>query len=379
MNPNRAGEFIKYTSYATFHPKPLPPDPPLMIDEKMQKLLSEADMSVGRLDGITHFLPDPDLFVAMYVQKEAVLSSQIEGTQASLSDVLQIDVETEKREDVAEVVNYVNAINYGLERLNELPISLRLIREVHKHLLRSGRGSRSTPGEFRVEQNWIGPAGCSVEDATFVPPNVTDMREAISDLEKYFHVEDATPALIKIAFIHAQFETIHPFIDGNGRMGRLLITLWLCQQKILSKPLLYLSYYFKKNRYEYYDNLMRVRKKGDWERWVTFFLEGVSEVSTEATQTAIEIVQLKKSLEKRLSNRKGNNYHQVIDLLFKQPIITNNIIREKLNLSHPTAGKMVDYLMQQGIICDISPERKRNKRYAFIDYISILNRGTELN
>ena len=273
---NRAGYFMNANAgYKSFVPAKLPPDPPIQFDAEMQTLLSLADRKLGRLDGVTQILPNPELFVAMYVKKEAVLSSQIEGTQASFVDVLSAEynqADDQRRDDVSEVVNYVNAMNWGLDKLGEFPLSLRLIRNIHAKLLQNTRGSHRNPGEFRTSQNWIGPAGCTLNTATFVPPTVPDMEVALGDLEKYFYEEDYTPALVKIALIHAQFETIHPFLDGNGRMGRLLITFWLCQQEILTKPLLYLSYYFKKNRTEYYDRLMDVRKKGDWESWIKFFL-----------------------------------------------------------------------------------------------------------
>jgi Fic family protein len=290
LESKRAGMVMNTTrGYSAFIPAKLPPEPPIIIDSEMQKLLSLADRKLGRLDGITQILPNPELFVAMYVKKEAVLSAQIEGTQASLVDVLNTpSSETNDRayNEVIEVVNYVNAMNWGLKELHTLPLSLRLIRNIHKILLEDVRGSNKNPGEFRKTQNWIGPQGCTLETATFIPPTVVEMEKAMSDLENYMYEDDDIPALIKIALIHAQFESIHPFLDGNGRMGRLLITFWLCQQEILSRPLLYLSYYFKQNRMEYYDRLMAVRIKGDWENWIKFFLRGIASVSDEATESA---------------------------------------------------------------------------------------------
>lgn len=273
MIPNRAGFFMQQPAgYKSFVPSPLPPDPPIQIDAEMFQLLSDADRKLGRLDGITEILPNPQLFVNMYVLKEAVLSSQIEGTQASFSDVLG-KVEDENDLDIGEVSNYADAMYYGLERLGSFPMSLRLIREIHAKLLKSGRGSDRSPGEFRSTQNWIGPPGCTLSNAIFIPPAPADMDKSLSDLELYFHDDTVLPVLIKIALIHAQFETIHPFLDGNGRVGRLLITFWLCQQRVLNQPLLYLSYYFKENRTEYYDRLMAVRYEGDWEGWIKFFLK----------------------------------------------------------------------------------------------------------
>lgn len=381
---NRAGHFMNASAgYKSFVPAKLPPDPPIQYDAEMQALLSLADRKLGRLDGVTQILPNPELFVAMYVKKEAVLSSQIEGTQVSFVDVLSAEynqVDDQRHDDVREVVNYVNAMNWGLAKLGELPLSLRLIRNIHAKLLQNTRGSHRNPGEFRTSQNWIGPAGCTLNTATFVPPTVPDMEVALGELEKYFYEEDYTPALIKIAFIHAQFETIHPFLDGNGRMGRLLITFWLCQQEILTKPLLYLSYYFKKNRTEYYDRLMDVRKKGDWENWIKFFLKGVAEVADEATSSASAILKLKEEYTKKLYEKEsGNsNYQKLLDVLFEQPFVKRTDVAELLGVSNPTAGNIIGTFCQTGILVDCNPERSRNKVYAFHKYIEILDKGTEL-
>ncbi len=382
---NRAGYFMNNsTGYKSFVPKKLPPDPPIQFDFEMQTLLSNADRKLGRLDGITQILPNPELFVAMYVQKEAVLSSQIEGTQASFVDVLSAEYnqsDEQRQGDITEVVNYVNAMNWGLAELPNFPLSLRLIRRIHEKLLQHTRGSERNPGEFRTSQNWIGPAGCKLSNATFVPPAVPDMEAALGDLEKYMHQEDEMPALIKIAMIHAQFETIHPFLDGNGRMGRLLITFWLCQQEILTKPLLYLSYYFKKNRTEYYDRLMDVRKKGDWENWIKFFLKGVAEVSEEATTSARAILKLKEDFTNVLYEEEGNNsyYHKLLDVLFEKPFIKRHDVEEMLGVSNPTAGNIIDRFCELGILEDLEPQKSRNKLYAFSTYLDILDEGTELN
>ncbi len=248
----RAGRFISQASgYKAFIPAPLPPDPPLQLDSEMARLMSEADRALGRLDGVTSILPNPDLFVAMYVRHEAVLSSQIEGTQCTLEDVLEMEIDpsgADQPKDIEEVVNYVGAMNYGLERLTTFPLSLRLIREIHRKLLENVRGAQRDPGEFRRTQNWIGPGGCTLATATFVPPPVPEMNEALGALERFMHEDASLPALAQIGLVHAQFETIHPFLDGNGRVGRLLITFLLCQRGILSQPLLYLSHYFKLHR-----------------------------------------------------------------------------------------------------------------------------------
>ena len=375
---------MKGNGFNTFVPNKLPPDPPIQFDAEMQSLLSLADRKLGRLDGITQILPNPDLFVAMYVRKEAVLSSQIEGTQASFADVLSAEynqVEDQRRDDIGEISNYVSAMNWGLERLADFPLSLRLIREIHQKLLQNTRGSHRNPGEFRTSQNWIGPAGCTLKNATFVPPSVPDMEKALGELENYIYEDDQMPALVKIALIHAQFETIHPFLDGNGRMGRLLITFWLCQQEILTKPLLYLSYFFKQNRAEYYDRLMDVRKKGKWEEWIKFFLRGVAETSDESTKSAKEILELQKRCSDILLRKDGNNSHYQILLndLFEKPFIQRNDVMTVLNVSNPTAGAIIDVFCDSKILYDLTPRRSRNKLYAFSEYINILNKGTELS
>lgn len=375
---NRAGYFMKQLSnYQSFVPAKLPPDPEILFDPELLKLLSDADRKLGRLDGITQILPNPELFVAMYVQKEAVLSSQIEGTQASLTDVLDIDTNSEKEMDIKDVVNYVNAMEYGLKRLESFPLCLRLIREIHAQLLSDGRGSNRNPGEFRTTQNWIGPAGCTLSTATFIPPAVPDMTKALSDLENFFYEDDDLPSLIKIALIHAQFESIHPFLDGNGRVGRLLITFWLCAEKILSQPLLYLSYYFKLNRTEYYDRLMAVRKKGDWEGWIKFFLRGIATVSDEATESAKSIISLKENCSKILNSYNNSNYQKLLDTLFINSFVTKNKVAELLDVSYPTASTMVEEFIRLGILHDITRNQQRNKRYVFAQYVEILNRGTE--
>ncbi|MBE6824370.1 MAG: Fic family protein [Ruminococcaceae bacterium] len=380
---DRAGYFMKGNGFNTFVPNKLPPNPPIEFDAEMQNLLSLADRKLGRLDGVTQILPNPDLFVAMYVRKEAVLSSQIEGTQASFADVLSAEynqLEDQRRDDIGEISNYVTAMNWGLQELSQFPLSLRLIRNIHQKLLQNTRGSHKNPGEFRKSQNWIGPAGCTLNNATFVPPSVTDMEKALGELEQYFYEEDQMPALVKIALIHAQFESIHPFLDGNGRMGRLLITFWLCQQEILTKPLLYLSYYFKQNRSEYYDRLMDVRKKGNWEDWIKFFLRGVAEVSDESTESAREILQLQKDCSDILIGKDGNNsyYQKLLNYLFEYPFVRRNDVMDFLKVTNPTAGSIIDVFCDAKILYDLTPDKSRNKLYGFSKYIAILNKGTEL-
>lgn len=377
---NRAGQYVKQLEgYSAYKPNPLPPLPELRIDSEMLMLLSKADRTLGRLDGVTQTLPNPDLFVTMYVKKEALLSSQIEGTQASLIEVLE--AEEAQTEDAREVTNYVRALSHGIERLGEFPLSLRLIREIHAVLLASGRGSQHSPGEFRSSQNWIGTPGCTLMNAAYVPPSVSDMHDALADLERYIHTDDGLPPLMKIALVHAQFETIHPFIDGNGRMGRLLITFWLYQQGILHQPLLYLSYFFKRNRSEYYDRLMAVRFEGDWEGWVKFFLRGIVEISQESIDSAKRIDELRivktKAIES-LGSVTTSNARRLLDQLFLTPTVTRNSVAKALDISAPTAGALVRAFEEEfGILVDVHPERKRNKTYAFQEYLDILEVGTE--
>jgi len=382
MTHNRAGKYVhQLTGYDAFIPTDLPPDPPVNMDAEMIRLLSLADRKLGRLDGVTQILPNPDLFVGMYVQKEAVLSSQIEGTQASFVDVLQVDADTAaKRQDVEEVVNYVKAMKYGMNRLETLPLSLRLLREIHGILLSGVRGSQRNPGDFRTSQNWIGSSGCSLATESFVPPPVAEMTSALGHLENYMYSESDIPHLIRIALIHAQFETIHPFLDGNGRMGRLLIAFWLYQQQILKYPLLYISYYFKKNRTEYYDRLMNIRTKGDWEGWVKFFLEGVAQVADEATQSASEIMKLKEMIMEKIQKETSGKANSVLllDLLFRMPIITINLVKDELKVSYPTAKALTEHFREAKIIRCIDDSILRNKRYIFTEYVAILERGTEV-
>jgi Fic family protein len=293
----RTGRYVKQpTGYRAFIPADLPPKPPLTYDDELTRALSDADRALGRLDGVASVLPNPDLFVSMYVRHEAVLSSQIEGTQSTLEDIVQFEVEgttTDQPKDLEEVINYVSAMNYGLRKLGALPLSKRLLCEIHRKLLQGVRGAERQPGQFRTSQNWIGPPGCMLDRADFVPPPPHEMQAALDNFEKFLHDRGTLPVLIHCAIAHAQFETIHPYLDGNGRIGRLLITLLLCEREILRQPLLYLSYFFKAHRAQYYDRLMAVRNDGDWEGWIKFFLRGVFEVSQGATTTARSILDLR--------------------------------------------------------------------------------------
>jgi Fic family protein len=379
----RSGQYIQQPAgYKAFIPTPLPPKPFIKLDNDLHVLLSQADRALARLDGISYILPNPDLFVAMYVKKEAVLSSQIEGTQASLVDVLEFEAGTkakEKIQDVAEVVNYVKAMNYGLERLKALPMSLRLIKEIHSILLEGVRGGDKTPGEFRKTQNWVGPQGCLLEDASFVPPPPDKVVRAMGDLEKFIHAKSPMPPLVKSALIHYQFETIHPFLDGNGRIGRLLITFHLCWENILSRPLLYLSYFFKRNRQEYYDRLNMVRENDDFEGWVKFFLKGVIEVSEQAAQTAQRIMALQKSDSDKLFKAGVSSPQAIVllDKLFSFPIVTVSEAKKLLNTSYETANSLVKRFEKTGILVETTG-RRRNRVYVYTDFLDIIAEGTKV-
>jgi Fic family protein len=370
----RAGRYIKQSEgYRAFIPAPLPPDPPVSMDAELVRLLSEADRSLGRLDGVASVLPNPDLFVAMYVRHEAVLSSQIEGTQSTLEDVLQFEVDGKGQDlprDIGEVVNYVNAMKHGLARLEKLPLSLRLIREIHAKLLHGVRGAARTPGEFRRSQNWIGPENCTLATATFVPPPVPAMHVALDNFEKFLHAE-TLPVLVHCGLAHAQFETIHPFLDGNGRVGRLLVTFLLCQRGVLHRPLLYLSYYLRAHRAEYYDRLMAVRNDGDWEGWLKFFLRGVGEVSRAATETARRILDLREKDRQRVTEKvSGSLGPQLLDYLYEQPLLTVRLVEQQLGCSYVTASKLVDQFVAMGLLFEATGGR-RNRRFRYEPYLAL--------
>ena len=374
---HRAGRYEpQATGYRAFIPAPLPPDPPITIDNEMQTLLSRADRALGRLDGSIQTLPNPDLFILMYMRKEAVLSSQIEGTQASLTDLLEAEAKVLRSEhpgDVEEVANYVAAMNLGLERLQELPLSIRLIREIHERLLRGTRGEMRQPGEIRRTQNWIGPEGCTLSDATFVPPPPQAVIGALGDLEVFLHRNRSLPTLIEVGLAHAQFETIHPFFDGNGRVGRLLITFVLCEREVLIRPVLYLSSYFKEHRQHYYDLLQATRDRGDWEAWLKFFLTGVAQVSNNATEMARRIVDLReahRALCLAELGRVAGGGLAVLETLFEQPIIDVNSVARLIDVSYPNANTLVQKLVGLGLLTEITGQA-RNRRYLYRPYIQL--------
>lgn len=366
----RAGKWIRQpTNYRAFIPEPLPPRPPIRLSDELTVLLSEADRALGRLDGISVTLPNPELFVAMYVRHEAVLSSQIEGTQSTLEDVLAFESEGEASaapKDVAEVVNYIAAMNYGLSRLSALPLSLRLIREIHEVLMRGVRGSEKSPGEFRTSQNWIGPKGCQLNNAEFVPPPPDEMNIAMGDLEKFLH-DRSLPLLLHAGLAHAQFETIHPFLDGNGRVGRLLITFLLCGRGVLHQPLLYLSVYLKAHRAQYYDRLTAIRNDGDWEGWLTFFLRGVVEMSDSATATARAIMRLR---EKLRATGLPPAAARLLDRLYEHPVISARTAEALLDVQFATASRALEVLEKAGIVREVTGQQ-RNRRYRFHPYLAL--------
>jgi Fic family protein len=337
-------------------------------------------LSLGRLDGLTVILPDPAFLLYAYVRKEAVLSSQIEGTQSSLSDLLQFEIEGVAGvplDDVQEASNYVSAINYGLNRLKDLPLSVRLLKEIHGVLLAKGRGSKQEPGEFRRSQNWVG--GTRPGNALFVPPPPDYLLECMGALEKFLHNEPAkTPVLIKAALFHAQFETIHPFLDGNGRLGRLLITLLFCAEEVLRAPLLYLSLFLKQHRQQYYDLLETVRVRGDWETWIRFFATGVLATADEAAETARALMRLASQDEKRVQalGKPAGSALRVHHLLQTQPIVSIAVASRKLALTIPTVTAAVKHLERLGLVREATG-RKYRRLYAYHKYLGILNAGTE--
>ncbi len=378
---DRAGRYVTQgvgaATYRAFVPAPLPPKPPVRMGSDLTRLLSDADRALGRLDGVASVLPNPDLFVAMYVRQEAVLSSQIEGTQSTLEDVLEFEADgttSDQPRDIEEVVNYVTAMKYGLQRLDTFPLSLRLLREIHDKLLTGVRGQDRQPGNFRTSQNWIGPAGCTLADAEFVPPSPHDMQIALHDFEHFLHEQDQLPILVQVALAHAQFETIHPFLDGNGRVGRLLITLLLCERGILRRPLLYLSHYLKAHRSQYYDRLTAIRNDGDWEGWLRFFLRGVFEVSQAATDTARAILDMREEHREKIAERSSaNNALRLIDFLFEHPLISIRMAERHLGCSYVTAANTIHDFQHLGLLREITGQQ-RHRRYRYDPYLALFHR-----
>ena len=378
----RAGEYRTNLSgemqYKSFVPSRLPPIPPIDMDEELLHLLLAAHRSIAKLEGISSQIPNVDLFVSMYVRKEALLSSQIEGTQATLDDVLDPNIEDNVNREVGEVVNYIKASTYAHNRLRELPLCNRLLKETHAVLMEGTRGSEKNPGEFRKTQNWIGPAGSTINTSKYIPPNVEDMIEAMSDFEKYMNQEDNQDLLIKIALLHYQFETIHPFLDGNGRVGRLLINLWLVTKKLLSFETLYMSFYFKRNRIEYYDRLMETRMKGNYEQWIKFFLKAIYESAEDATKTIQDLTKLHEHNITLVENsgKAMKNAMRVFSYLEKHPIIDIKKASGDLKITFNTASRAIEKLLDLGIL-EQTVNSQRYRVFAYTDYLNILRRDTE--
>lgn len=375
----RSGEYISNLSgdamYKSFRPAPLPPV--IDMDNEMVSLLTSATKALATLDTLSSCIPNMNLFVSMYVRKEALLSSQIEGTQATLEDVLDPLIEKNANQNVADVVNYIKATEFALERMNTLPLCNRLIKETHEVLMSGVRGQEKNPGEFRTSQNWIGAAGSSLKNARYIPPNPEDMINAMSDLEKYINSDDSLDLLIQAALLHYQFETIHPFLDGNGRVGRLLITLFLMEKKVLNSPALYISYYLKKNRIEYYDRMSEVRNKDNYEQWVKFFLNAIKESADESVDTIKKLSVLHDANIEKISamGRATKNARAVFDYLEQNPIIDIGKTAEELNLAFSTVSLAVNRLVDVGVLIQTN-NANRNRVFAYEDYLAILRKDT---
>jgi Fic family protein len=378
---NRAGSFISKLfgemAYKSFLPSPLPPNPVVMTDNEMMQLLVQANTWMAKLESIASLIPNIVLFVTMYVRKEALMSLQIEGTQCTLEDVFDPTVESNTNRDVADVINSIKATDYAINRLQELPLCNRLIREAHAVLMPGVRGQEKSPGEFRTSQNWIGGEGGSLNKARFIPPHPDDMVIAMSDLEKYMNAPDTLDVLIRAALIHYQFETIHPFLDGNGRIGRLLITLFLLQQKVLTTPTLYISYFLKKNRMEHYDRLTLVRNKGDYEQWIKFFLRTVSESAQDAYENIMRLAKLHDEHVARINTlgRARLTALQLFSYLERNPIIEIKGTAQAMQLSFNTVASAVKRLLDIGILAQ-SGGNQRNRTFKYKEYLDILREGT---
>ena len=376
---NRAGELVNNLSgdaaYKSFKPSALPPK--LNIDNDMLKKLVEANRELIRLDTAAKLIPGSELFISMYVRKEALISSQIEGTQCTLDDVLDPKLDTNANLDVADVVNYVKACSYAIERLEKLPLCKRLFREIHGQLLSGVRGQEKNPGEFRRSQNWIGAANCSLKEARFIPPNVDDMNQAMDELELYMNESDDYDPLIRISLIHYQFETIHPFLDGNGRVGRLLILLYLMQQGLISKPIIYISYFLKKNQIEYYDRISEVRRSGNYEQWISFFLEAVSAAAKDSLDTIEKLNALHEQNVKKLpkTSRSNDNVRKLFDYIEQFPIIDIKKTSEAFGISYNTVSSAIKKLEQIGILKQTT-NASRNRVFSYEDYLHILRKDT---
>ncbi len=378
---NRSGTFVNNLSgdaaYQSFKPNPLPPSDGLMLSDRLVKLVAEANAGLSALQTAGNLIPNTDLFVSMYVRKEALISSQIEGTQCTLDDILDPYNDVNANLDVSDVIHYVNAVSYALDRLSDLPLCLRLLKETHAVLMHNVRGEEKNPGEFRRSQNWIGASGCAIKDARYIPPNVEDMNEALSQLEKYINESESYDVLIRTALIHYQFETIHPFLDGNGRIGRLLILLYLVEQKKLDKPILYVSYFLKKNQLEYYDRISEVRRTGDYEQWIIFFLEAVKAACEDSLQTIRELSALHEANLRIIphSARSTDTSSALFAYIEQHPIIDIGKTAKALDLSYNTVSALVSKYEKLGIL-QKTTNKARNKVYEYKAYLDILRKDT---
>ena len=379
---NRAGKTVQNFSgemaYASYYPHPLPPEESIEIDEEMQHLLIDAHKKLALLDGLSDRIPNKDLFISMYVRKEALVSSQIEGTQCTLEDVLDPEIDENANADVSDVVNYVRAINFAIGRMEELPLCNRLIRETHAVLMNSVRGGDKTPGEFRVSQNWIGGVGSTLKNARFIPPNPQDMTECLSALERFINDDDGMDPLIKAALLHYQFETIHPFLDGNGRVGRLLITLFLMSKEVISSPVLYLSCFLKSNRIEYYDRMSEVRRAGNYEQWVKFFVRGVAETAEDATDAIDRLNALHQKNEAKLADvptRSRRNIMNLFAYIERNPIIETVKTAAALGLSRNGTANYIALLCNKEILKNTAKSGKALV-FAYEEYLDILRKDT---
>lgn len=378
---NRAGTYKKNLSgkmvFNSFVPAVLPSNPPIELNNEIVEILVKANRQITLLEGISSRMPNIDLFISMYVRKEALMSSQIEGTQATLEDVLDPMLENNTNRPVGDVVNYIKATDFAINRLKELPLCNRLIKEAHKVLLAGVRGQNKCPGEFRHSQNWIGGAGSTLQNARYIPPSVEDMQQAMSDLEKYINAEDNLDVLIRAGLIHYQFETIHPFLDGNGRIGRLLITLFLMEQNVLTTPALYISYFLKKNRIEYYDRMSEVRLKGNYEQWIKFFLEAVYESAKDAVETIDKLTALHDKNCAKITNlgRRAKNGMRVFEYLESNPIIEIKKTSQELDIAFNTISSVIKDLINIGVLEQTSTQ-SRNRTFAYKEYLEILKEGT---
>lgn len=380
---NRAGELKENLTgelqYQSFLPTSLPPNPPIKLDKDIIQLLSKANRSIGMLEGVSQQVPDVDLFLSMYIRKEALLSSQIEGTQATLDDILDPNIAENTNQNIADVINYIKASKYAFSRLNKLPICNRLLQETHALLMSELRGGEKSPGEFRRSQNWIGPAGGMLKDAKYIPPNPEDMFKAMVKLEEFINTEDQLDPLIKIALVHYQFETIHPFLDGNGRVGRLLIVLFLIEKKILTYEILYISYFLKKNRTEYYDRLTEVRNKGNFEQWIKFFLLAIHESAQDAISTIDALVKLHNKNFELVKNtgKASKTIIKVFRYIEGHPIIDIKKTSAELEISFNATSNAVNALLDLSILKQTEGD-KRNRIFAYEDYLHILRKDTNL-